>query len=122
MKKFHLQAQVPITELAEVAKAMYKKGLRLIKPPDIIRFCLQTAHSLLNADRLTEDEALKFLQDAGYFGLRELEQMKAIIMKASLNQGSMEELEDLIESVKRGPSTPEEIKEMLKSPVKGVEK
>jgi len=122
MKKFHLQAQVPITELAEVAKAMYKKGLRLIKPPDIIRFCLQTAHSLLNADRLTEDEALKFLQDAGYFGLRELEQMKAIIMKASLNQGSMEELEDLIESVKRGPSTPEEIKEMLKQPVKGVEK
>ena len=122
MKKFHLQAQVPITELAEVAKAMYKKGLRLIKPPDIIRFCLQTAHSLLNADRLTEDEALKFLQDAGYFGLRELEQMKAIIMKASLNQGSMEELEDLIESVKRGPSTPEEIKEMLKQPMKGVEK
>lgn len=121
MKKFHLQAQVPIVDLAEVAEAMHKKGLRLIKPPDIMRFCLHAAHSILNAEYMTEDEAFKFLQNAGYFSLRESQQMEVVIAKATKKQKAMEELDDIIEQVKRSPSSTEDIKNMLSQPMKGVE-
>lgn len=121
MKKFHLQAQVPVTRLAEVAKAMRGKGLNLIKPPDVVRFCLQAAHSLLQASSLNEDEAVDFLREAGYFSLKEIEEVKLVIGKAAEKQARMEELEDLIEQVRRGPSSTSEIKEMLSQSVKGVE-
>lgn len=121
MKKFHLQAQVPIVDLAEVAEAMYKKGLKLIKPPDIMRFCLNTAHFILNARHMTEDEAFTFLHDAGYFSFGEEQRSKAVIIEAAKKQKAVEELEDIIEQVKRGPASVEEIREMLAQPVKGVE-
>ena len=119
MKKFHLQAQVSVVELAEVTKAMRKAGLNLIKPPDVVRFCLQTVHSLLTAEKLTEDEALKFLQEAGYFSLKEIQQAQLVIGKAVAKQVAMGELEDLIKQVKKGPGISTEIKEMLAESMKG---
>lgn len=121
MKKFHLQAQVPMTDLAEVAEAMHKKGLNLIKPPDIVRFCLYAARSILDTRHMTEDEAFKFLQNAGYFSLGEAQQSKAVIAEATKKQKAVEELENIIEQVKRGPADAEEIKEMFSQPMKGVE-
>jgi len=119
MKKIHIQAQISIVEVAEVAKAMVKRGLLLIRPPDVIRFCFQAAHSILETEPMTEVEAVEFLQKAGYIHQSQLSQ--SFITTLSKKKTAMGELEDLIEQVRRGPSSPNEIKDMLTQSIKGVE-
>lgn len=111
MKKIHIQAQISIVEVAEIAKAMMKRGLLLIRPPDVIRFCFQAAHSILEIEPMTEVGAMEFLQKAGYLHQSQLSQ--SFITTLSKKKMAMGELEDLIEQVRRGPSTTDEIKEML---------
>ena len=119
MKKIHIQAQISIIEVAEVAKAMMKRGLLLIRPPDVIRFCFQAAHSILETEPMTEVEAIEFLQKAGYIHQGQLSQ--PFITTLTKKKIAMDELEDLIEQTKRSPSSPNEIKDMLTQPVKGVD-
>ncbi len=118
MKKIHIQAQISIVEVAEVAKAMTKKGLLLIRPPDVIRFCFQAAHSILETEPMTEAEAMEFLQKAGYIHQSRLSQ--SFISALTKKKIATDELEDLIEQVRRGPTTTDEIKEMFKMSMKGV--
>lgn len=116
MRKIHLQAQISIVEVAEVAKAMWKKGLLSIKPSDVIRFSLRAAHSLLEVEPMSEIEAEEFLQRLGYTNQSQLSQ--SLISAAVKTKTSREELEDMIEQIRRGPSSSEEIKEMLgQSPI-----
>ncbi len=119
MKKIHIQVWMPITKVAEVAKAMHKKGLYLVKPADILRFCFDSAYSILSASPLSEEEAIQFLKRVGYFPTEEEQRKQSFITTLTKKKMVTEELEDLIEQVRRGPSTPDEIKEMLSKPKEG---
>jgi len=119
MKKIHIQAQISIIEVAEVARAMMKRGLLLIRPPDVIRFCFQAAHSILETESMTEIEAMEFLQRAGYIHQNDLTQ--SLVTVATKRKIAVNELEDIIEQVRRGPASAEEIKEMFSQPLSGKE-
>ena len=119
LKKIHIQAQISIIEVAEVARAMMKRGLLLIRPPDVIRFCFQAAHSILETESMTEIEAMEFLQRAGYIHQNDLTQ--SLVTVATKRKIAVNELEDIIEQVRRGPASVEEIKEMFSQPLSGKE-
>lgn len=114
MKKIHIQIWIPITKVAEVAKAMHEKGLYLVKPADILRFCFDSAYNILDASQLSEEEAVQFLKKVGYFPTEEEQRKQSLIATLAKRKTAHDELEDLIEQeMRRGPATSNEIKEML---------
>jgi len=102
---------------------MHKAGLYINRPSDILDASLDAAQKLFNAESFcTEEEAEEYLHTTGFSSPSGSERRDILLKLLGKKQNVRDELEDLIKNMKRGPSTPEEIKEMLKQPVKGVEK
>lgn len=120
MKKIHIQGWTSSIKLATVVRGMHKAGLYISRPTDVIDASLDAASKLLNADPFfKENEANEYLNRAGFhFSARERNRQNFLEAASSKNLAKTE-LEDLIEQVRRGPSTPDEIKEMLSEPMKG---
>lgn len=124
MRKIHLQCRTSLIKLATVARGMHRAGLHISRPSDILDFALDAAQRLFSAPFFsTEEDAEVYLQNAGFSAPAREERKHALLEILSKSKGSQEELEDLIEQVRRGPSSPEEIKEMFNAtPMSEVQK
>lgn len=123
MKKIHIQCRTSLIKLATVARGMHKAGLYLSRPSDILDVSLDAAQKLFDAKPFnTDEEAEEYLHIAGFSSPFRNERREVLLGFLEKKTNARDELEEMIERVKRGPSTAEEIKEMLKQPIEGVEK
>lgn len=122
MRKIHLQGWTSLAKLATVVRGMHRAGLYISRPTDIIDTSLDAAIQLFKAEPFfREDEANEYLSKTGFHSSIREKNKQDFLKAAEFKNLARTELEELIERVGRGPSTPDEIKEMLSQPVKGVD-
>jgi hypothetical protein len=96
---------------------MHRAGLHISRPSDILDIALDAAQKLFQSESFErEDDAEDYLRKTGFHSPTEKERRNMLLSLLKEKTGRREELEELIEQVKRGPSSPEEIKEMLSQP------